>query len=179
MDIKSLREQKNYTQETLAQKAGISIRTLQRIEAGQKPKGHTANVLAKALGIEVSKLISEEKEAEENIHWPLVKLINLSSLIVVPIPFLNIILPLSIAYFSKQINSLTRQIISLQIFWTITSFLIFFISAFIKNAFALTNQFSLWTMVLLILINVVLIIINTASMDKRKELLIKLSFSFI
>lgn len=179
MDIKYLREQKNYTQEILAKKAGISIRTLQRIEAGQKPKGHTADVLAKALDIDVAKLIPKETQQGENINIAFAKLVNLSSLLVVFIPLLNILLPLAITYFSKQLNSITKQIISLQILWTIASLLIFFISAFIRNALSLSNQFSLWTMVFLLLVNIVMIISNTALLDQKKKLLIKLNFSFI
>ena len=41
------REQQNLTQEELAEKSGLSVRTIQRIEAGTLPKGYTLKVLAK------------------------------------------------------------------------------------------------------------------------------------
>ncbi|NQY05646.1 MAG: helix-turn-helix transcriptional regulator, partial [Flavobacteriaceae bacterium] len=42
----ALRTQRNLTQEELAEKSGISSRTIQRIEAGTVPKGHTLKTLA-------------------------------------------------------------------------------------------------------------------------------------
>jgi transcriptional regulator with XRE-family HTH domain len=39
--LKQIREQQNLTQEELAEKSGISVRTIQRIESGTEPKGHT------------------------------------------------------------------------------------------------------------------------------------------
>ena len=43
---------KNLTQEELSEKSKISVRTIQRIEAGTEPKGHTLRALAQALDIE-------------------------------------------------------------------------------------------------------------------------------
>ncbi|WP_394974852.1 helix-turn-helix domain-containing protein [uncultured Croceitalea sp.] len=43
------REQLNFTQEQLAAKANISVRTIQRIEAGKKLKGHILEAISKAL----------------------------------------------------------------------------------------------------------------------------------
>ena len=53
MNLKAIREQKHLTQEELAELSGLSVRTIQRIEAGQEPKGHTAKVLADKLNIHV------------------------------------------------------------------------------------------------------------------------------
>ena len=39
--LKNLREFQNLTQEELAEKSGVSVRTIQRIETGKKPKGYT------------------------------------------------------------------------------------------------------------------------------------------
>ncbi len=41
-----LREEKNLTQTELAEKSGLSLRTIQRIEAGNVPKGYTLKALA-------------------------------------------------------------------------------------------------------------------------------------
>ena len=37
------REKLNLTQNELADKSGVSVRTIQRIEAGSKPKGHSSS----------------------------------------------------------------------------------------------------------------------------------------
>jgi transcriptional regulator with XRE-family HTH domain len=40
-NFKKIREQKHLTQSELAEKSGLSLRTIQRIEAGNTPKGFT------------------------------------------------------------------------------------------------------------------------------------------
>ncbi|WP_428741458.1 helix-turn-helix domain-containing protein [Tenacibaculum sp.] len=178
MNIKILRTQKHLTQEELAEKSGVSIRTIQRIEAGQEPKGHTARALSKALDVDLTILNNIEKP-KEIVNYSLVKLINLSSAFVSFIPLFNILVPLAIMYFGKQINTLTKQIISLQILWTITSAIIFLLAGSLKLSLSLPHRFPLWVMIFLTLINIILIIINTASIDKNKRLYFKLNFSFI
>ena len=58
--LKAFREQQNLTQEELSKKSGISARTIQRIETGKEPKGHTRRVLAQALEIEENELLQKE-----------------------------------------------------------------------------------------------------------------------
>lgn len=55
--IRDLRQQKGLTQEELAQKTEISVRTIQRIEAGDvDPRAYTLQVIAEALEIEFDEL---------------------------------------------------------------------------------------------------------------------------
>lgn len=178
MNIKTLREQKHLTQEELSQESGISIRTIQRIEAGQKPKGHTAKALAKALDLDLN-TIDNTEQVTENRNYSLIKIINLSSAFVSFIPLLNIIVPLAIMYFGKQINSLTKQILSIQILWTIISTLIFFLAGFLKTTLSLSRHLMLWVFVILILINIILVLVNSANLDKNKKLFFKLNFNII
>lgn len=58
--LKTLREQKNLTQEELSERSKISVRTIQRIESGTEPKGHTLRALAQTLEIEESLLLQDE-----------------------------------------------------------------------------------------------------------------------
>ena len=176
MNVKALREQKHLTQEELANQSGISIRTIQRIEAGQEPKGHTAKSLAKALDFDIDSL---GKKTVEDQNYSLIKIINLSSLFVCFIPLLNIILPLAIMSFRKQVNHIKKQLLSIQILWTILSALLFFIAATLKNALSLSHRFPLWTLIILIIINIIIILKNSASLDRDKKLFFKLNFNFI
>ena len=127
------REKLNLTQNELAEKSGLSVRTIQRIEAGTKPKGHSLNVLSKALNISIEKLTEEKNET--SLNYKLIKLINLSSLPFVVIPIANIIVPLLIIYAKKESNFLTKQIVSVQILWTILSAVFFLLSPFISRLF--------------------------------------------
>ena len=172
MNIKNLRKQKHITQDELAQKSGVSIRTIQRIEAGQEPKGHTAKALAKALDLKLNTL---SQMLPENRNYSLIKIINLSSAFVCFIPLLNIIVPLTIMYFRKQFNSITKQILSLQIFWSIASFIIFVFGASLKDSLSLDRRFPLWVIITMIIMNVAIIFINAERLSKKKELFFKLS----
>jgi transcriptional regulator with XRE-family HTH domain len=178
VDIKTIRERKHLTQEDLAEQSGLSVRTIQRIEAGQEPKGHTAKVLAQTLDIDLNSL-SGQNFPEESINFDLVKRINLSSAIVCFIPLLNIILPFILSRYYKQYNHLTKGIISLQILWSIVSTLAFFIAGFLKLTYSLHRQTGLWVAIVFIIINLVMILVNSANIDKNKAIYFKLNFSFI
>ena len=121
--LTAYREKLNLTQDELSEKSGLSVRTIQRIEAGSKPKGHSLNVLSKALNV-CREQLTEEVNAP-SLNYKLIKLINISSLPFVVIPLANIALPLMIMYGKKEVNSITKQIISVQILWTIISAVLF------------------------------------------------------
>ncbi len=176
--LKKIREHQHLTQQELSEKSGISVRTIQRIESGTDPKGQTLKMLASTLEVKEAELI-EKPETENQIHITLVKVINFSSLPVTIFPPANIILPLIIMFLKKEFNPLTRQIISLQIFWTIGAFIIFMLFNFMKNWFSWSNEYTLVMMILLVLSNVLVILINAAEIDKKQRLRIKLNFSII
>lgn len=186
--LKSFRELQNLTQEELSEKSGISVRTIQRIETGKDPKGYTLRVLAKALEIEENELlykepeqkkpeIEDEKESNEmvSINYSSLKLINLSSIPFIIIPPLNIIVPLVLMHTMKQKNNLAKQLISLQILWTIVAPVIFMLGIFLK----LGHKFTLPLIILIVLSNVFMVLRNTIEIDKNKKLYYKLNFNMI
>jgi transcriptional regulator with XRE-family HTH domain len=187
--LRVFRENQNLTQEELSKKSGISARTIQRIEKGKEPKGYTLRVLAKALKIEENELlckkIKQEKfEISANkketkkvvlINYSLLKLINLSSIPFIIIPPLNIIIPLILMLKMKQKSIITKQLISLQILWTVLSPVIFMLGIFLK----LGNKFTLVLIILIILSNVFIILRNAIEIDRTKKLYYKLNFSMI
>lgn len=176
--LKKNREKLNLTQEELSDKSGISIRTIQRIESGNEPKGQTLKLLAKTLGIKENELL-EKEETKIEINSTLIKIINLSSLPFTIIPPANIIIPLVIMFAKKQFNPLAKQIVSIQILWLILAAIIFMLSSFMKNWFSLGNNFILIVMILLVLSNVFIILINAAEIDKKGKLFFRLNFSII
>ena len=172
------REILNLTQKQLSEKANISFRTIQRIESGQELKGHTLDALSKALEINKEKLIQGDLNKKEN-NIRLITLINLSSLLLLIIPLGSIMLLLIIMYWKKEVNSITKQIVSIQILWTLSFPLIVLIVIFLGNIFPLSKQTVPLTMLLLILVNTYIIIRNTIEVDKNKKLYIKLKFNLI
>lgn len=176
--VKEKREELNITQEQLAEKCGVSTRTIQRIEAGTEPKGHTLNVLAKALGVAVSDLKEKPSDVVHRDNtW--LKFINFSSLPLTVLPPLNIITPLVIMYAKKEVNVMGKQVVTLQILWTIGAFVLFMLASFMKNWFDLNNRFILVTMIVLVLSNVFIILRNAFELDKRGKLYFDLNFSII
>jgi transcriptional regulator with XRE-family HTH domain len=175
-----IREQQHLTQEELSEKSGISVRTIQRIEAGTKPKGYTLKTLSKVLEIKETELLNEEIKteiAEENraVNYSKIKLINLSSILFVVIPPLNILVPLILSYALKHKNFLTKQIITLQIFWTILAPIIFMLGIFLK----LGHSFTLVLIILIFLSDFFLILRNAYEIDRNKKLYYKLNFDLI
>ncbi len=176
--LKTVREKANLTQEELAEQSGVSVRTIQRIEAGTDPKGYTLKILAKTLSVEQDELVkSVEKQAPVPLGF--LKLINLSSLPVAFLPPLNIILPWVIMLLKKDPVPMAKQLVSVQILWSVGAFVLFMLAAFLKNWLLLSNGFTLVVMILLALSNIILILWNAISLDKKKEPAIRLKFSLI
>lgn len=179
--LKNIREKQNLTQEELSAQSGVSVRTIQRIEAGTIPKGYTLKTLAKTLNVNENELLTAdvlpEKEPESTtaLNYTTLKLINLSSLPFIILPPLNILLPLILMFTLKQKNYIVKQIITLQIMWTIMAPILFMLVIFMK----LGNNVALIAMIILVLSNVYIVLRNTAQLDRKKELSIKLNFNML
>ena len=187
-NLKLIRENQNLTQEELSEKSGISVRTIQRIEAGTSPKGYTLKTLAKVLDVEESELtgknikteivVESEKTAshqEHTIDYSKIKIINLSSILFVVLPPLNILTPLILAGVFKQKNALVKQIVSVQILWTILAPIVFMLGIFLK----LGRKFTLVLIIAIVLSNIFIILRNVAEIDKNKKLYYRLKFNMI
>ena len=189
-ELKKIRETKNLTQEELAEKSGVSVRTIQRIEAGTTPKGYTLKTLAESLEVSENDLLTSETIKEEIVidevifaieennslsNSGLIKIINLSSLPFAWLPVANFLLPLLIMFFTKEKSPIVKQIISLQIFLAIISPIIFMLIALLK----LGSVSVMITMIVLVLTNVFVILRNAFEIDKKQSLRYKLNFSII
>lgn len=189
-ELKKIRESRNLTQEELAEKSGISVRTIQRIEAGTTPKGYTLKTLAESLDVSENDLLTSETIKEEIIidevvftteendslsNSGLIKIINLSSLPFAWLPIANFLPPLLIMLFTKEKSQIVKQIISLQIFLAIISPIIFMLIALLK----LGSVSVMITMIVLVLTNVYIILRNAYEIDKKQSLRYKLNFNII
>ena len=69
MIVKKLRNRKNWSQEQLATFCGVSLRTIQRVEAGNQASLDTLKSLASVFEVDISKLTEEiiviDKETDE------------------------------------------------------------------------------------------------------------------
>jgi len=171
------REKLNLTQEELSKKSGISVRTIQRIESGIDPKGYTLKALAKSLDINEKDLI-KNNDLNQEPNSNLVNLINLSSLIVVFIPIASFVLPLIITLIKKQLNSLTRQIITIQILWSAIT-----MSAYLVGSIIFVDELSrdigIGILLFLVFVNVFIIFRNSIELNKANKLSIYVKFNII
>lgn len=172
------REKLNLTQEELATKSGVSVRTIQRIESGIKPKGYTLESLSKVLGISKEELL-KGKEEFEKINKQLIKYINLSSILLLIVPLGSIIMPLIIMRWKKEINTVTKQIVSIQILWTLSFLIVTVLVALLFKWLSFSKEIVPLVMLVLIITNLYIILRNTVEIEKNNKLHIRLNFSIL
>ena len=135
------RKNKGLTQEELADLAGVTVRTIQRIESGDNiPRSFTLKAIAKALRLPFDELnIAAEPEksntaslyltTEETAHF--LKILCLSCFSYLVIPYVHFLIPI---YILKRNNPkdqkavlFARKVIRKQVSWIIGTILVFLI----------------------------------------------------
>ncbi|BAO76981.1 DUF4870 domain-containing protein [Winogradskyella sp. PG-2] len=150
--IKDIREQSGYTQIELAKQSGLSLRTIQRLESNNKePKGHSLTVLSEVFKIQPSQLQNKFKSIEQTkaSATTSIRLINLSILSFIGIPFGNIILPFilwRVYRKSKLVDEMGRRIVNIQIIWCLITALLLVICPFISLKFFDNAQIILYVL---------------------------------
>ena len=175
--IQVLRESKGLTQTELSEKSRLSLRTIQRMEAGNMPKGFTLKAIAQALETKPEELLT----SQELTNIDRAKLINLSALSGLVIPFAGIILPLILTYKTKDaINKeLGKRIVSIQIILTATLSVLMIICPFIQKSFSIKFPLFLVPLILFICLKLLVVVINGNSLIHKNDLSIKLKYSFL
>lgn len=121
--LKRLRNRKGYSQEELAEKAGLSLRTVQRIENGETdPRGDSLGRLAAAFDVPVEELADWCVQEDKGLLIGL----NLSAFSFILSPLLGILVPL-IIWISKKdkvmkLNEVARKLLNFELTWTIVLF---------------------------------------------------------
>lgn len=128
--IKELRRKSGMSQEELAEKTGLSLRTIQRIENMESvPNGDTLKKLAAALGVSPGEIFLREDRQY-------LKILNLSGLALIVHPFLGVIAPLILWMYKKDeikdVDGMGKDVVNFQLTW----FIFFFI---VKGVFMLLS----------------------------------------
>lgn len=175
--VQHLREGKNLTQTELAQKSGVSLRTIQRIEAGNTPKGYTLKALANAFETEPEKLVPSEKITKVDRA----KLINFSSLVGLIIPFGGVIFPLILTYKTKDTKNkeLGKSIVSVQVILAVALALSQIISPFIQKGLPLHFPLFLLPLLIIICLKLLVVIINGISLNNKNDLHKNLKINYL
>lgn len=176
-NVKFFREQKKMTQSELAEKSGVSLRTIQRIESGSPLKGFSLNAIAKALETEPKKLFLVEKETDIERA----KLINFSALAGLVVPFGGIILPLILTAKTKDSKNkiMGKNIISIQIILTAILSISLIIAPFLQKLFLTKTPLFIYAIIIFLILKLTIVIINGISLNKTNDLYNKLKINFI
>ena len=160
--IVELRKSKGYTQEDLAEKAKVNLRTIQRIENDEnKPSGNTLKLICEALDTLPEKIIDYGKKED----LKLLVLMHLSVITYLVIPIGNILIPL-IFWVSKKdkiikLDEKGTRLLNFQIIWTILT-TITLSAALLTATLELTNPENGYISYVLLFLFVILNIINVA-----------------
>ncbi|WP_336961037.1 helix-turn-helix transcriptional regulator [Chryseobacterium contaminans] len=176
--VKILREKMNMTQNELAERSGLSLRTVQRVEAGNILKGFTLKALAQALNTQPEDLIISLKE---EINVQRAKKINLSALAGLIIPYGGIIFPAVLTYQTKDLKNreLGKSILCIQIIVSVVFSVLMIISPFIQKLFTFKFPLFMIPLVLFLCLKLFIIIKNGISLNKTQDLFIKLKTNFL
>ena len=137
-NVSDSRKKLGLSQEALAEKANVSLSTIQRIEKGSvKPRGFTLKIIAETLDLKVEDLLIESVEEEvESSELRALKQVNRVTLFLAFIPFVNMILPMLIWRLNKQINfgnESAGKMVSFQLLWSIVALVLASLSIFLTN----------------------------------------------
>lgn len=108
-NISNSRKKLGLSQEALAEKANVSLSTIQRIEKGTvKPRAFTLKILAETLSLDISELIAKPTQSvNSELVFSSLKKMNLITLLFVFLPFINLIIPF---FYGKKTGIFNRKI---------------------------------------------------------------------
>ncbi|MFW0715793.1 DUF4870 domain-containing protein [Pedobacter sp. N23S346] len=118
--IKELRNQHAFSQEEMARRAGLSLRTIQRIELNEtQPRGDTLIRIAEVFGLKPDDLLKVSEDVKSNF----MSLLNLSALTFLIFPLLGFLTPLLIWLLKKDKSNTEevagRKLLNFQITWSV------------------------------------------------------------
>lgn len=175
--VQQLREEKNLTQTELAEKSKLSLRTIQRIETGNIPKGFTLKSLANVFETEPEKLIPSKEIATIDRA----KLINFSGLLGLLIPFGGVIFPLILTCKTKDAKNkeLGKNIVSVQIIIAVALSISQIASPFIQKGLSLHFPLFIFPLLLIIGIKLLVVIVNGISLNTKNDLHKSLKINYL
>lgn len=107
-NLSRIRNEKGLTQETLSGLSGITVRTIQRIEAGDViPQHQTLKLIAAILGVEPREISpgTDTDESQVNVvKTDLLLLYHALPLLGIILPFTNVILPLLLWIVKRNVH---------------------------------------------------------------------------
>lgn len=191
--IKSLRTRKVYSQEVLAEKTGLSLRTIQRIENGEtEPRGDSLKRLAEAFEVTPDELVDWTVQEDTGFLISM----NLSSLSFLIFPLLGVLIPFVI-WVSKKgkikgVDDFAKELLNFQITANIlhligivvipiayVSFINHTLEEFISFGVQPMVQASLVWWLFMGLYNTIMVLLNTYRLNRGTAVVYTPKFRFI
>ncbi len=194
--LKEHRQSQQLSQQELADLAHVSVRSIQRIEKDHYASAYVIRSLCEALKISVNDLeISESKLANIESQSDIVddnnsiinsnippegalKIINFSALMVLIVPFSNLLLPAILYWIFPLSDPAKRQakhILSFQLFWilvTLFAVILTWIMTSLLGIFEVARYpLFVWIYVGLVMVNASIIMQTAAQINARKPIL--------
>ena len=177
--LKDFRNASGLTQERLAEKSNISIRTIQRIEKGlSSGSPYTLKKLAEILKVEDWELLLEDSfKNKQTGNLNPAKLMNLSSLAVLILPLSNFIFPLILFFKVKDKRShQENKILSFQLLWLLTTIILMLFLPLIliwifKSLQGTKIPLFILVYFLSVAVNIYFIVKTAIKLNKKKEIL--------
>ncbi|MCK0159584.1 serine hydrolase [Allomuricauda sp. F6463D] len=108
--LKYQRKIKGYSQEELAHRTNVTVRTIQRIEKEEvSPHLNTVKLLAVALEVEVDELFPLDNPKEETVKKKWLLLMHATPLIGIFFPVLNVLIPLFLWIHKREDNPIYNE----------------------------------------------------------------------
>jgi transcriptional regulator with XRE-family HTH domain len=178
LKIAEARKNKGLTQEEVADRASVTVRTIQRIESGETiPRNFTLKAIAEVLGIPFNELvykdtpspspyISRDFETEDTVHF--LQLLNLSCFTYIIIPYIHFLIPMYILRRRKELNMRVlitgRKMVQTQVIWVVALNLTLLLTVVYNLGFARNHRayyiHYLWPTFLLYFLNAVIILVT-------------------
>ncbi|GGI22313.1 helix-turn-helix domain-containing protein [Pedobacter mendelii] len=179
--LKELRSQHGFSQQELARKAQLSLRTIQRIELDETdPRGDTLIRIAEAFNLKPEDLKVQAVQRDKYF----LPVLNLSALSFLLFPLLGFIIPLILWVLKrdKYSDADGKRLLNFQITWSIGLVIIYclLISGKMFHFGFLGGIESMFiTLAALYIINFLLIILNTFLSVKNKRLFYQPAIPFL
>jgi XRE family transcriptional regulator, regulator of sulfur utilization len=177
--IATARKNKGLTQEELAEKANVTIRTIQRIESGETiPRNYTLKSLAAALNIPFEELVLKAQPTTPSNNPPgndrpedashFLHMINLSSFSYLILPFIHFLIPAWLLKKGMQhepaIIGFGRRLVRTQIYWVVATNLLMLLTVIYNLLIARPAQIQhihyLWPCFIMYFLNAAIIVSN-------------------
>ncbi len=183
--IKEIRGRKGYSQEELAERSGLSLRTIQRIENGEtEPRGDSLTRLAAAFDVTVDDL-ADWGMVEDDRY---IASMNLSALSCMLNPLFGIMFPLILWLTRKDkvkgLNDAARELLNFQITLTIFMFaglIVFWFTGVFGAGIVVKGTMTGMILFLsaMYVFNLVMIIVNSMRARSGKKVVYRPAIPFI